>query len=539
MTRHLPVVPRRRGMTTAMSPAFSGAIVAEAEVLNLVPPSRVGTGICFLDHMIDQLTSHGQVGVTLRCGVVHASPEVTSSSNKRAAPCSPTSYFAPLKDYATGQTARPHDRDIFIAAGTALGAALRRVVEEVASEAEKSQASSYGAAAVFCCPLDEAFAEAVLDLQPLDATRHGRCVVSLEPYGRFAGGPSGRKWIGRYRTEHTPLFWESLTAALGADLTLRRVRGGNAHHVIESAFKSFARAFRAALDCMADGSPHGCASPSAGPAAPAVQPRLPRTSERRRATKETTIEVRVNLDAPWLDADAPKGGGSAWTGEVMTATKLHASVRHTSRVATGITVLDRVLTELARAAGIEMIVHCEGDRYIDDHHSAEDVAITLGQCMHEALGDKAGLARMGCAEGEHGSARVRAVLDLSNRPHFCSDLSLDEEFVGGLAAEGTTGEPAGGGVGSGVAPGEAPAPADVLCGNVLSCEMLFHVFDSLTLEMRSTCHLEALADPGSPGHTLELALAAAEAYGAALSRAIRIDPRRHGTVASSKGTLSK
>jgi imidazoleglycerol phosphate dehydratase HisB len=57
--------------------------------------------------------------------------------------------------------------------------------------------------------------------------------------------------------------------------------------------------------------------------------------------------------------------------------------------------------------------------------------------------------------------------------------------------------------------------------------------------MRSTCHLEALADQGSPGHTLALALAAAEAYGAALSRAIRIDPRRRGTVASSKGTLSK
>jgi len=530
-------------MSSSTSTAFSGAIVAEAEVLNLVPPSRVGTGICFLDHMIDQLTSHGQVGVTLRCGVVHASPEVTSSSNKRAAPSSPTSFFAPLKDYASDQTARPHDRDIFIAAGTALGAALRRVVEEVASEAVKSQASSHGAAAVFCCPLDEAFAEAILDLQPQDATRRGRCVVSLEPYGRFAGGPSGRKWIGRYRTEHTPLFWESLTAALGADLVLRRVRGGNAHHVIESAFKSFARAFRAALDSMADGLPHGCASPSAGPAAPAVQPRQPRTAERRRATKETTIEVRVNLDAPWLDADAPKGGGSAWTGEVMTATKLHASVRHTSRVATGITVLDRVLTELARAAGIEMIVHCEGDRYIDDHHSAEDVAITLGQCLHEALGDKAGLARMGCAEGEYGSARVRAVLDLSNRPHFCSDLSLDEEFVGGLGAEGTTGAPAGGGAGGGAGsdgePGEAPAPADVLCGSVLSCEMLFHVFDSLSLEMRSTCHLEALADPGSPGHTLALALAAAEAYGAALSRAIRIDPRRRGTVASSKGTLSK
>jgi len=250
---------------------------------------------------------------------------------------------------------------------------------------------------------------------------------------------------------------------------------------------------------------------------------VPRIAERRRATKETTIEVRINLDAPWLASDAPPGSGAAWTGAVMTATKLRASVEHTSRVATGIEALDRVLVALSRAAGIEMIVHCEGDRHIDDHHTAEDVAITLGQCLHESLGDKAGLARMGCAEGSHGGARVRGVLDLSNRPHFESDLALDEEFVGGVGEDGAT---------------EA-SPGDALCGGVLSCEMLFHVFDSLTLEMRSTCHLEVVEDAGAPGHTLDLALAAASAYGAALSRAIRVDLRRRGAVASSKGTLSK
>lgn len=113
-----------------------------------------------------------------------------------------------------------------------------------------------------------------------------------------------------------------------------------------------------------------------------------------------------------------------------------------------------------QAANICVVVHCEGDRHIDDHHTAEDVAITLGQCFHEALGDKKGLAvrhccklasasiplpslcwrsactpcsqRMGCAEGAHGGARVRAVLDLSNRPHFESDLPLDEENVGAI-----------------------------------------------------------------------------------------------------------
>ena len=68
-------------------------------------------------------------------------------------------------------------------------------------------------------------------------------------------------------------------------------------------------------------------------------------------------------------------------------------------------LLDRVLLELARAAGMEIGVRCEGDTHIDDHHTAEDVAITLGQCLHEALGDKAGLARMGCAEGAHDAAR--------------------------------------------------------------------------------------------------------------------------------------
>ena len=84
-----------------------------------------------------------------------------------------------------------------------------------------------------------------------------------------------------------------------------------------------------------------------------------------------------------------------------------------------------------------------------------------------------------------------------------------------------------------------PSPWDSLCGNVLSCEMLFHVYNSLTLEIRSSCHLETMEDSGGAGHTLDLALAAARAYGAAVSRAIRVDPRRQGKVASSKGTLSK
>ena len=127
------------------------------------------------------------------------------------------------------------------------------------------------------------------------------------------------------------------------DISLRKVRGGNAHHQLESTFKSFARAFRAALDRISDGGSHGCAEPSAAPLPPLASPKEPRRAERRRATKETTIEVRVDLDAPWLLEDDPTGAASAWTEGAKTPAQLIASVETTSRIATGIEVLDRVL----------------------------------------------------------------------------------------------------------------------------------------------------------------------------------------------------
>ena len=71
--------------------------------------------------------------------------------------------------------------------------------------------------------------------------------------------------------------------------------------------------------------------------------------------------------------------------------------------------------------------------------------------------------------------------------------------------------------------------------------MLLHTFESISLESRSTVHVELIEDPnaGSAGHTKALAIATARAFGAALGEAVRVDPRRAGKVASSKGTLSK
>lgn len=358
-------------MAVEFSQARSGAILAECLVLNLTPPSKIGTGVCFLDHMVDQFTSHGMLGVTLRCGIVGNAGEAGGAEPEPEAAGGDAKFFAPLKDYATGMSGRPHDRDIFAACGTAIGLALRRVVDEVSPAGGIPDA---GGSAVFCSPLDESFTEASVDLHPPEAQR-GRCVTALEPYGIHTGSATGRRWIGRYRTELTPVFWSSLATALQvraagarssrrsdlkscglvgfrvqADVSLKKVRGGNAHHQLESTFKAFARAFRAALDRIVDpGGSHGCAAASDGPPPPPLElPVEPRRAERRRATKETTIAVRVDLDAPWALEDDPAGAETVWTEGVKMPSELTASVERTSRISTGIEVLDRVLVEFAK-----------------------------------------------------------------------------------------------------------------------------------------------------------------------------------------------
>jgi len=203
---------------------------------------------------------------------------------------------------------------------------------------------------------------------------------------------------------------------------------------------------------------------------------------------------------------------------------------------------------------------------------------TLGQCFNVALGDKAGLARMGCAEIAVGNNKgnatanhvieiVRCVMDLSNRPYFEWDLPLDEEYVGGdeeafaamrRGAVIMNSKKSGSNNNNNANTNTTPTTATptMLCGSALTCEMLQHIFESLTIETRATVHMEILqhhvdnndkAKSSSkktinykpyPGHTKELAFAAARAFGTALAECVRIDPRRAGKVASSKGTLS-
>lgn len=105
------------------------------------------------------------------------------------------------------------------------------------------------------------------------------------------------------------------------------------------------------------------------------------------------------------------------------------------KVDTGLPFLDHLLTSLAFYAGLGLVLSCEGDLQVDDHHSAEDCAITLGLALRDALGDRAGICRFGSAYAPLDEALARAVVDISGRACSVVDLGLKRETIGTLACE--------------------------------------------------------------------------------------------------------
>lgn len=105
------------------------------------------------------------------------------------------------------------------------------------------------------------------------------------------------------------------------------------------------------------------------------------------------------------------------------------------KVRTGIGFLDHLLTALAYHGGWSLELTCEGDLYVDDHHSAEDAGLLLGKALRAAMGDGAGRARFGYAYAPLDEALARAAVDLSGRPYACVELGLARPMIGALAAE--------------------------------------------------------------------------------------------------------
>jgi len=131
-----------------------------------------------------------------------------------------------------------------------------------------------------------------------------------------------------------------------------------------------------------------------------------RSAQVKRKTKETDVRAALNLD----------GNGRA-------------------RVSTGIPFLDHMLELFARHGLFDLEVECRGDLEIDDHHSVEDIAISLGQALREALGDKSGIARYGEATVPMDEALCRSVIDLSGRFYLVYEVETRRHMIGNFSVE--------------------------------------------------------------------------------------------------------
>lgn len=192
-----------------------------------------------------------------------------------------------------------------------------------------------------------------------------------------------------------------------------------------------------------------------------------RIAEKRRTTKETDIFVKVDIDG---------------TGE--------------SKIETGIPFFDHMLEQIARHGFIDLEVYCKGDLHIDEHHTIEDVAIALGECLTEALGDKRGIERYGFVLAMD-EARATVALDLSGRPYLVFDGVFTREKVGDFPTE-----------------------------------MTKHFFYSLAMGLRATLNIQFEGE--NDHHNIE---AIFKGFARTLKQAVSGNPKAPDQIPSSKGTL--
>lgn len=205
---------------------------------------------------------------------------------------------------------------------------------------------------------------------------------------------------------------------------------------------------------------------------PATEPNLlltSRVASVSRTTKETDIQVSLNLD----------GQG-----------KCHA--------ATGIPFLDHMLDQISSHGLIDLEVKATGDLHIDDHHTNEDVGITLGQALAKALGDRKGITRFGHFIAPLDEALVQVVLDFSGRPHLSYGLEIPTQRVG-----------------------------------IYDTQLVREFFVAIVNHAQLTLHIRQL-DGINSHHIIE---ATFKAFARAMRMAVEIDPRRAHLIPSSKGVL--
>lgn len=194
-----------------------------------------------------------------------------------------------------------------------------------------------------------------------------------------------------------------------------------------------------------------------------------RTAKLRRTTGETDVDVVLDLDG---------------TGK--------------SEISTGCGFLDHMLTLFARHGRFDLTVQAKGDTWVDDHHTVEDVGITLGDAFAQALGDKRGVTRYGSTILPMDEALILTAVDLSGRGLLCYDLDIPTEKVGAF-----------------------------------DTQLVGEFFAAFARRADLTLHVKQLAGANSH-HIIEGAF---KSLARSLRTAVAIDPAAAGEVPSTKGVL--
>ena len=194
-----------------------------------------------------------------------------------------------------------------------------------------------------------------------------------------------------------------------------------------------------------------------------------RTASIARKTAETDIRLTMNLD----------GSGC-------------------SEIHSGVGFLDHMLTLFARHGRFDLTVACEGDTWVDDHHSVEDIGICLGEATAQALGDKRGITRYGSMLLPMDEALILCAVDISGRPMLCTELQIPTEKVG-----------------------------------TFDTELVQEFLQAFASRAGLTLHVRQLAGSNSH-HIIEGVF---KALGRALSAAVAVDERAKDEIPSTKGML--
>lgn len=196
-----------------------------------------------------------------------------------------------------------------------------------------------------------------------------------------------------------------------------------------------------------------------------------RSAKIERQTRETSVSVELNVDGTGI-AD----------------------------ISTGIGMLDHMVEQLGHHGLFDLTVRAKGDLDRDAHHTVEDVAITLGKALNEALGERRGIVRMAHAIVPLDETLALVAIDLSNRPFAAIEAQFTTDMIGELPTQ-----------------------------------LIEHFLASFATEGRFNLHVRLLA--GDNDH--HRAEAIFKALARSLAAAVTIDPRREGQVPSTKGTLNE